>query len=161
MKIEDIITENRDRFEADTLPDGYLANFEKRLVRPRCRLQLSFAISTLAAAVVALVLLLNPAAKLTVDAEDVQMSKEVAEMQAYYEGQQERTIAIIETLLEKVDPQTRAEIKTELMAMQYEDTEFKNRYRPKLPAEQYIAYEVEHYQTRQQSLDYIITILQK
>lgn len=162
MKIEDIITQNRHAFDAESIPENYLSNFEKRLQKPKRRLQFSIAISTMAAAVIALVFMLQmPATDTPLDDQSTIEAKEIAEMQAYYEGQQQRTITIIQRLLENVDPETQQSIRAELTTMEIENKEFKLRYRPDLPVDEYIAYEVNYYQARQQSLEYIKTILQK
>lgn len=158
MNIEELIRDNRHEFEASELPVGYLSNFEAKLCKPVRRLRFSIAISAIAAAVVALIFILEPP---TMTQTMAAPCNEVAEMQAFYAAQQQRTITIIEKLLEKVDPVTRVEIRAELLAMRSEDAEFRSQKRNNLPIENYIAYEVEYYKTRQQNLEYIQEILEK
>lgn len=158
--IEELIEENLHHFDQEPLPEEYLHNFQQRLEtkrRGRHRFRFTMAVSALAAAVVALVMFLN----IPVSEPDCNSAQTIRELQSYYESQQQRTIAIIEKLLKKVDGQTRAEIQSELAQMQIDDQEFRQQIRYMLPDEQYIAYEVDYYQTRQQSLEYIQLILQK
>lgn len=157
MDIEDKIRQNRYKFEATELPEGYLRNFEKKLTRPRNRMIIRMISlgSTAAAAIVLVTILLHSTPEMS------ENEKKMAEIETYYQNRHQKTLDIIEQLLEKSDPQTRRAISSELLTMQLEDAEFRKQRRQIMGDERYLAFEVQYYNTRQQSLEYIQTILTK
>lgn len=155
MKIEDIITQNRHRFDADELPVGYLDDFRQRLRAPARRRWTYVALSTIAAATVAVVLMLQMQLQ-----NEVQQDS-ITELQAYYERQQQHSIDVIEQLLLKVDSVTQAQIRFQLLVMKRDDAEFRREFRPEITKDRYTACEVRYYKTRQNNLAYIQTILTK
>lgn len=159
--IETIIRNNREAFEAEQLPEGYLADFQGRLTRPKRHL--AYSISTLiavAASIMLVLILQNPNQPYQQQIEPGNsFTTEVAEMQLYYTNQQQQVIAIINKLLESSPPDLQLEIRTQLVQMEIDDIEFQKGLKQEINKEQYLASIVSYNKIRQTSLNNIQQIL--
>lgn len=158
--IENIIRDNRQAFDAEQLPEGYLSDFEKRLTRPKRHLIYYIAsLVAVAAAFTLVIILRTPEVANQSIFPDNGFTAEVIELQMYYDNQHKQTIAIIEKLLETAPQEVQIEIRSQLAQMVVDDTEFRRGLQDEPNAEKYIASAVNFNKLRQVSLDNIQQIL--
>lgn len=162
-ELENIIRENRAEFDNFQLPEGHMLRFEAKLsAQNRRRKNMLFvSIGAAAAVVVGLALLVI----MPKEGDDYfTMPEEVAQMQYYYKNQQQKTINMIEQLLENADPELQAEIRQTLAEMEDEDEKFHNEFRQYYYHnfnESLIAHEATYFRSRQGDLEYLVKLLEK